>query len=627
MSQLLNIIRYLDREDISEIVLQTGRALTVRMGGEYRPVSKNPVNTPQIEGLLAGTPLAPLLPQEETGGSQQEVQIGDKKYHVRIARRGPALQVRIEAGWAKAGEEPRGDSRVGPLPKEDSKVGPLPERPSGLQITEARQPSSSGPPSPFGASSSPSPAPASPVASPREAAHRAVTRPVDVETLVASSAEGMNLAAPRIPRIVTSPEPRAATASTPAAPSTASPAARGAARAPGSGFLALVQEARSRRASDLHVMTGRPAMMRTAGELLPVGEPLDAAAVERLLLPLLSDKQKEQLAERGYVDFAIDLESQGRLRANISRQRTGIKGSFRLVMHPIPSLEELGLPKELSRVTSYHQGLVVIAGPNGHGKTTTLAAIVDLINSNKPHHILTVEEPVEFIHTRKQSVMTQREVGLHTRTFASALKASLREDPDVIVIGELRDRETVEIALTAAETGHLVMVTMSTPSAAKTIDRLIDFFPPDDQPQVRASLAGALKFIVSQRLLPSTSGDGFVAAVELLTGVPPLWALIRDNKLFQLPSLQQRGRSFGMIRFDDSLAELYRAGKITEETALRYAESRKEMLNVLRPAQVPAPPAAAPSGAASAANAASAAASKGIQDIKSRVGGLFGKKE
>jgi twitching motility protein PilT len=621
LSQLLNILRYLDREDISEIVLQTGRALTVRMGGEYRPVSKNPVNTQQIEGVLAGTPLAPLLPQEETGGVKQTVHIGDKDYLVRIARRGPALQVRVEAGWPKPGEGPRGDSQAGPLPKEDSRVSSLPARPSGFQppppeprapsAPELRQPASSSPPSPFGSRPT------------VDASQRAVTRPVNVEALVAGSAEGLNLAAPLPPRILPAQEARVVTAP-------ATPQAREGARTLGGSFLALVQEARGRRASDLHLVTGRPAMMRTAGELVPVGDPLDATAVERLLLPLLSDKQKAQLTERGYVDFAIDLEAQGRLRANVSRQRTGLKGSFRLVMHPLPSLEELGLPKELTRVTSYHQGLVVIAGPNGHGKTTTMAAIVDLINGSKPHHILTVEEPVEFLHPRKQSVISQREVGLHTRTFATALKASLREDPDVIVIGELRDRETVEIALTAAETGHLVMVTMSTPSAAKTIDRLIDFFPPDDQPQVRASLAGALKFIVAQRLLPAADGNGFVAAVELLTGVPPLWALIRDNKLFQLPSLQQRGRAFGMIRFDDSLVELFRAGKISEETALRYAENRKEMANSLRPAQVQAPPQPAPSGAASAAaNAANAAANaaKGIQDLKSRVGGLFGKKE
>ncbi|RYE92218.1 MAG: PilT/PilU family type 4a pilus ATPase, partial [Myxococcales bacterium] len=398
----------------------------------------------------------------------------------------------------------------------------------------------------------------------------------------------------------------------------------GAGRPTDMAFLSLVRQARERKASDMHLSAGQPPLFRTAGELLRVGEVLDQAALERMLMPLLNAPQQEQLRERGYVDFAIDLEAAGRLRVNISTQRTGLKGSFRLIMHPTPTLDELGLPKEIARVTTYHQGLVVIAGPNGHGKTTTMAAIVDLINASRPHHILTVEEPVEFIHARKQAVISQREVGSHTRSFAAALKASLREDPDVIVIGELRDRETVEIALTAAETGHLVMVTMSTPSAAKTIDRIIDFFPPDEQPQVRASLAGALKFIVAQRLVPAASGEGFVAAVELLTGVPPLWALIRDNKLFQLPSLQQRGRAYGMIRFDDSLAELARTSKITPETALACAENRKELANVIKlPTNAPLP-GATPHVAVQAAQVATTTAAQGIQDLKSKVGNLFG---
>jgi twitching motility protein PilT len=218
-------------------------------------------------------------------------------------------------------------------------------------------------------------------------------------------------------------------------------------------------------------------------------------------------------------------------------------------------------------VVAHHQGLVVLAGPNGQGKTTTLAALVDLVNSTKPYHIITIEDPVELEHPRKQAVITQREVGRHTKSFAAALKASLREDPDVIVIGELRDRETVEIALTAAETGHLVLATMSTPSAAKTIDRLIDMFPPADQAQARASIAGALRAIVAQRLLPAANGRGVVPAVELVTGVLPLAVLIRDDKLYQLPNLMQRGRAFGMIRFEDSLLELLRTGRITEDTA------------------------------------------------------------
>ena len=344
-----------------------------------------------------------------------------------------------------------------------------------------------------------------------------------------------------------------------------------------SSFAELVLDARARGASDLHVAAEREPQARVLGALASLGPVLDEGAVEQLLRPLLDDAQQARLAERGYVDSAIEVDGGGRLRANISRARLGLKGSFRLVSAAPSSLEELGLPKELARVTSYHQGLVVIAGPSGHGKTTTLAALVELVNANKAHHILTVEDPVEILYPREKALVSQREVGSHTHTFATALKASLREDPDVIVIGELRDRETVEIALTAAETGHLVLATMSTPSAAKTLDRLIDMFPADDQQQVRVSLAAALKFVVAQRLLPSADGQSVSAAVELLTGVLPLAALIRDNKLYQVGSLQQRGRSFGMIRLDDSLAELVRAGRITKETALRSAESKKEL--------------------------------------------------
>ncbi|NVB82005.1 MAG: Flp pilus assembly complex ATPase component TadA, partial [Kofleriaceae bacterium] len=215
-----------------------------------------------------------------------------------------------------------------------------------------------------------------------------------------------------------------------------------------------------------------------------------------------------------------------------------------------------------------------------------LAALVDLINSTRPYHILTIEDPIEIVHPRKQAVVSQRETGRHTISFARGLKASLREDPDVIVIGELRDRESVEIALTAAETGHLVIATMSTPSAAKTIDRLIDMFPPEEHSQVRASVAGALRAIVAQRLVPKRGG-GIVPAIELVTGVLPLAVLIRDDKLYQLPNLMQRGRAFGMIRFDESLIEHVRAGRITEETALAVAESKKDLSAALLPAAQP----------------------------------------
>jgi twitching motility protein PilT len=351
----------------------------------------------------------------------------------------------------------------------------------------------------------------------------------------------------------------------------------------GEGPLAqLVKRARDRGASDLHVASGRPVSMRLGGELVALeSQPLTVAMAEQMLLPLLDPSQRAQLERLGYADLAVPLASGGRLRTNITRHQAGLKGTFRIAMPAPPTLDELGLPKDLAKVVAHHQGLVVIAGPSGHGKTTTLAALVDIVNASKPHHILTVEDPIEIVYPRKAAVVSQREAGRHTKSFAAALKASLREDPDVIVIGELRDRETVEIALTASETGHLVLATMSTPSAAKTIDRLIDMFPPDEHTQVRASIAGALRAIVAQRLLPTRDGK-IVAAVELLTGVLPLAVLIRDDKLYQLPNLMQRGKAFGMIRFDDSLLELVRAGKITDETALTYASNKTELQAALR---------------------------------------------
>jgi twitching motility protein PilT len=375
--------------------------------------------------------------------------------------------------------------------------------------------------------------------------------------------------------------PAAPVAAAPA--SAAMPALAGVSPALGDGPLAqLVKRARERGASDLHVASGRPVAMRIGGELVALeAQPLTVAMAEQMLLPLLDPVQRGQLDRLGYADLAVPMTSGGRLRANITRHQAGLKGTFRIAMPQPPTLDELGLPKELAKVVSHHQGLVVIAGPSGHGKTTTLAALVDIVNASKPHHILTVEDPIEIVYPRKAAVVSQREAGRHTKSFAAALKASLREDPDVIVIGELRDRETVEIALTASETGHLVLATMSTPSAAKTIDRLIDMFPPDEHTQVRASIAGALRAIVAQRLLPAQGGKN-VAAVELVTGVLPLAVLIRDDKLYQLPNLMQRGKAFGMIRFDDSLVELVRAGKITEETALTYASNRTELQAALR---------------------------------------------
>ena len=533
---LAKIVEFLDRPEVTEVVLATGKPVTVRSDGEYRPASRAPVSAAQLASLVAGTPVAAMV--KDGAGSEPSLRIHDRVVAVEVTRQGDDVIVRLSRpirartrtkGNAVPTKRIRRPSTVVP----DARAIPVP---IAIPLDEARE------------GSRPNPSEGS--------------RPNSSEGARPTPSEGSRPSA--------RPDPQ------PAPPPTAAP--RG---APDPAFVALVRTARQRGATDLHVAAERRPMARIHGVLGPIGEPLDARAVQHMLAPLLDGAQHEQLATRGYVDSALAIEGAGRLRANLSRVRLGWKGSFRLIADAPPTLEQLGLPKELGRITTYHQGLIVIAGPNGHGKTTTLAALVDLINGARAHHILTIEDPVEIIHPRKRAVVSQREVGTHTRSFAAALKASLREDPDVIVIGELRDRETVEIALTAAETGHLVMATMSTPSAAKTLDRLIDMFPPDDQQQVRTSLAAALRFVVAQRLLPTADGAGLVAAVELLTGVLPLAALIRDNKLFQVGSLQQRGRAFGMIRMDDSLAELVRRGRIHEQVALRASENRKELGRIL----------------------------------------------
>jgi twitching motility protein PilT len=361
---------------------------------------------------------------------------------------------------------------------------------------------------------------------------------------------------------------------------------------------ALLDAAYRRTASDLHIIANRPVTIRRLGELAlldpdALSQPFDHAVyralfgpleprlAERFLIPLLGASARQRLSKVGYVDLGFNVPGSGRVRANISQQQDGLAGTFRLGRTTIPTLDGLGLPRELAAIVRHHQGLVVIAGPSGQGKTTTMAALVDLLNTSNSDHIITIEDPVEIEHPAKRAIVSHREVGRHTLSFISALKASLREDPDVIVIGELRDRETVEIALTAAETGHLVLSTISTPSAVKTIDRLIDMFPPDDQVQVRASISGTLRAVIAQRLLPNAARDGLVAAIELVTGVLPLATMIRHNKLFQLPSLMQRGRAFGMIRLDDSLAEHVRAKRITEEVALAAAENKRDLAAAL----------------------------------------------
>ena len=345
----------------------------------------------------------------------------------------------------------------------------------------------------------------------------------------------------------------------------------------GDSIEGMLESARALHATDLHLVSERPALARLAGLLEPVGDPLDHAFLVREALPLIPERLRKGFEIDGTADFSLDLPRGGRVRANIVKQRTGLKLCMRLISKEIPTIEALGLPSLITKALKHHQGLIIIAGPTGHGKTTSMTALVNLINEQTRHHVITVEDPIEYVHPARLAVVSQREVGTHTKSFGAALKASLREDPDVIVVGELRDTETVRMALNASETGHLVLGTMNTPSAAKTIDRLIDLFPPGEQPQVRLTLAGGLKLIVAQRLVPRADGTGVVAAVEVLPGIVPLWNLIREQKTYQIASLQQRGRGLGIIRLDESLLELVRAGTITREAALAVAENPTEL--------------------------------------------------
>jgi twitching motility protein PilT len=337
----------------------------------------------------------------------------------------------------------------------------------------------------------------------------------------------------------------------------------------------ILTRAAEAKASDVHIHAGAPLQMRVGGVLkeLKVGV-INAGSTQPLLMSALTDEQRANLEKNKDLDFALQLKC-GRFRVNFYKQQRGWDGVFRPIPPKPPSLSELGLPKTLERLTQWHQGLVLITGPAGCGKSSTLAALVDLINKSRHEHIITVEDPIEFIHPSKSCVVNQRQAGTHTLSFANALRAALREDPDVIVIGELRDLETISLAITAAETGHLVLATLHTNSAIRTINRILDVFPPKQQSQVRAMVSESLKAIVSQRLVPTPDGTRRVPALEVLFVKPSVSNLIRDEKTFQIRSVMQTGKADGMAVLDDALADLVKAGTINKQTARRYAEDPK----------------------------------------------------
>ncbi len=335
--------------------------------------------------------------------------------------------------------------------------------------------------------------------------------------------------------------------------------------------LAL-EQAMKRGASDVHFSVGRPIMIRVDGTLLQLNDDvLRPQEAEALLLPLLSEAQRETIAQTGEIDFAYSLQGVGRFRLNVFKQRGTYAAALRLLPFTIPTPEQLSIPEAVIEMTNKKRGLVLVTGPTGSGKSTTLASLINVINQKFAGHIITLEDPIEYLHKSKKAIVNQREVGLDTMGYAPALRAALRQDPDIILLGEMRDLDTIATAVTAAETGHLVFSTLHTIGAASTIDRIVDVFPPHQQEQIKIQLATVLECVVSQALLPTQEG-GRCAAFEVMVANPAIRNLIREGKTFQIPSMMQTNRKSGMITLDDSLYDLYIRGKVNAETALSFAQ-------------------------------------------------------
>jgi twitching motility protein PilT len=331
-------------------------------------------------------------------------------------------------------------------------------------------------------------------------------------------------------------------------------------------IVELLREALDRKASDLHVTVDSPPVIRVNGELVRLDLPhLQPADTRRLLMEMLDEDQAGRFESEGEVDFAHSIAHLGRFRVNGYRQRGSAAIAIRLIGSEIKSLRALGLPETLANLARRPRGLVLVTGPTGSGKTTTLASMIDLINREFEYHIITLEDPIEYLHRHQRSVVNQREIGSDTQSFASGLRAALREDPDVVLVGEMRDLETIATALRAAETGHLVLATLHTNDASQTIDRVVDAFPPYQQEQVKVQLGNCLEGIVAQRLIPRMDSRGRVVAVEVLVANPAIRNLIREGKTHQIPSSLQTGSRYGMKTMDASLRELYAQQVISAE--------------------------------------------------------------
>jgi twitching motility protein PilT len=347
-------------------------------------------------------------------------------------------------------------------------------------------------------------------------------------------------------------------------------------------LVELLQLTLKEKASDLLIAAGVPPVIRVDGQLVQTKNPvLTPDETRRLIYSVLTDQQKGRFERDLELDFSLSVAGLARFRLNVHMQRGSVAAAIRTIPHAIPSVDDLGLPRVAFTLARKPRGLVLVTGPTGSGKSTTLAAMVDLINTESTSHIITVEDPIEYLHTHKKCVVEQREVEADTQSFATALKYVLRQDPDVIMIGEMRDLETIAAAITAAETGHLVFATLHTTDAAQTVDRMIDVFPPHQQQQIRLQLSVVLEGIFSQQLLPRASGRGRVLAAEVLIGTPAVQSLIREKKTHQLYATMETSSKYGMTTLDRALANLYRKGLISYDVALNKARKKEDLSRVM----------------------------------------------
>ena len=397
-------------------------------------------------------------------------------------------------------------------------------------------------------------------------------------------------AAPAFPTMETVPQPGITTTAAPVAEASGLGALSPEYRNADPDIIAALQQVLFTGASDLHITANAAPMLRVDGGLSPVaGASIwGADKVRAALLSLLSSDQLARFEEHLELDLAYTLSATARFRVNIYQQRGAIGAAFRLIPTTIKTLEQLGVPDSVGRFATLPRGLVLVTGPTGSGKSTTLAALIDLVNRTRADHIVTVEDPIEFMHGNKRSLVNQREVGHDTHSFGAALKHVLRQDPDVILVGEMRDLETISVALTAAETGHLVFATLHTQSAASTIDRVIDVYPPHQQDQVRTQLSATLQGVVSQTLVKKAQGNGRVVATEVLVTTPAIANLIREGKGYQITSSMQAGRELGMHTMDQHLAQLVDEGQISRDSAFEKAHDPETLTRLIsRSASVP----------------------------------------